>query len=378
MSLINQMLQDLERRSAGNMVGASAQEQVRAVPDRSGLHPAWWLVLVLTCMLTAVIAWFSLRTAPPPVALPTLALKIAPDLSALPSPVAQTPRVEQDRLVDAAPTISNPSMGVAAPEIEMRPRIEANVADATTKRQKKESLTTPEAAPELSAKSLEATVATKSAVAHSGPISNGDANKSIKLNKEVKELTPQQRAENSYRQAGTALQLGRNTDAISNLEQALQFDPQHAAARQMLVGVLLQAKRTDDAIHQAQEGLALDPAQFGLAMILARIQVEQNDLKAAITTLDHSAAYAQDRADYQAFFGALLQRDKRHKEAINHYVIAIGKAPQNGIWWMGLGISLQAEDRLPEAKEAFNRAKSTNTLTPELLAFVNQKLTQFP
>ena len=43
---------------------------------------------------------------------------------------------------------------------------------------------------------------------------------------------------------------------------------------------------------------------------------------------------------------------------------------------MGLGISLQAENRTADAHEAFARAKATNTLTPELQAFVEQKLQQ--
>jgi MSHA biogenesis protein MshN len=145
----------------------------------------------------------------------------------------------------------------------------------------------------------------------------------------------------------------------------------------MLVGLLLQGKSTDEAVRRAQEGLALDPSQFGLAMILARTQVELRDVKSALATLERSLPYATERADYQAFLAALLQRDKRDKEAIDHYVAALAKVPQNGVWWMGLGISLQAENRLPEAKEAFGRAKTSNTLTPELLAFVNQKLSQF-
>jgi MSHA biogenesis protein MshN len=43
---------------------------------------------------------------------------------------------------------------------------------------------------------------------------------------------------------------------------------------------------------------------------------------------------------------------------------------------MGLGISLQAENRLAEAQEAFNRAKASHTLSPELQAFVDQQLKQ--
>jgi MSHA biogenesis protein MshN len=43
---------------------------------------------------------------------------------------------------------------------------------------------------------------------------------------------------------------------------------------------------------------------------------------------------------------------------------------------MGLGISLQALNRNSEAQEAFRRAKSSNTLNPELQAFVDQRLKQ--
>jgi MSHA biogenesis protein MshN len=43
---------------------------------------------------------------------------------------------------------------------------------------------------------------------------------------------------------------------------------------------------------------------------------------------------------------------------------------------MGLGISLQAENRIGEARDAYLRAKTTGALSPELTAFVEQKLTQ--
>jgi MSHA biogenesis protein MshN len=110
--------------------------------------------------------------------------------------------------------------------------------------------------------------------------------------------------------------------------------------------------------------------------MLARLQVEKGELKPAIDTLQRTLQSAGDRADYQAFLAALYQRDGRHKEAVDMYVAALRKAPQNGLWWMGMGISLQADNRLQEARDAFGRARAANSLSPELLAFVEQKLAQ--
>ena len=117
-------------------------------------------------------------------------------------------------------------------------------------------------------------------------------------------------------------------------------------------------------------------------MILARLQVEKGELRPALDTLQYSLPFAANRADYQAFLAALLQRDKRHKEAADHYLIALRVAPQNGpqagLWWMGLGISLQAENRVAEAQDAYSRAKASNTLSAELQSYVDQKLSQLP
>jgi MSHA biogenesis protein MshN len=196
------------------------------------------------------------------------------------------------------------------------------------------------------------------------------------LTKQFTELSPQQRAENEYRKALVLAQQGKQQDAIAGLEHALQLDRQNASARQTLAGLLIEAKRTDEAAQKLQEGLALDPTQAGLAMILARVQVDKGDVTHAIETLQRTLPYASTRADYQALLAALLQRGGRHKEAVEHYVAALEQNPQNGVWWMGLGISLQAESRVPEAQEAYGRAKASNTLSPALLAYVDQKLNQ--
>jgi MSHA biogenesis protein MshN len=48
--------------------------------------------------------------------------------------------------------------------------------------------------------------------------------------------------------------------------------------------------------------------------------------------------------------------------------------PNNGIWLMGMGISLQALQHNDDARAAYRRALSTNSLNPQLQAFVQNKL----
>ena len=183
-----------------------------------------------------------------------------------------------------------------------------------------------------------------------------------------------QRAEGEYRRALASLQEGRTGDTIAALEAALRIDPAHDAARQTLVGVLIEANRADEAMRQLQQGLALDSRQPALAMLLARLQIERG--ASGIETLTRTLPYAGGDPDYRAFLAAALARQGRHREAAEQYVQAVRAAPGNGVWWMGLGLSLQAEKRGAEALEAFQKARATGTLSPELQGFVERRMQQ--
>jgi MSHA biogenesis protein MshN len=183
-----------------------------------------------------------------------------------------------------------------------------------------------------------------------------------------------QRAEGEYRRALASLQDGRMTETIAALEQALRLDPGHEAARQTLVGLLIEAKRGDEAIRHLQGGLVLNLRQPALAMLLARLQIERGG--SGIDTLVRTLPYAGNNADYHAFLAGALQRDQRYREAAEQYQAALRVAPGNGVWWMGLGMSLQGDKRNAEALEAFQRARASGTLSAELQAFVERRLQQ--
>jgi MSHA biogenesis protein MshN len=190
----------------------------------------------------------------------------------------------------------------------------------------------------------------------------------------VSDLTPKQVADNTYRRALASLQEGRVSSALADLDKALEIDPRNDGARQTYVSLLLEIKRTDDAMRQLRLALGIEPRQPGLAMVLARLQLEKGG--PALETLMTTLPYARNSADYQGFLAGVLQREQRHAEAAQYYREALKISPSNGIWWMGLGISLQAEQHLPEAREAYTRARAANGLTPELQAFIERKLEQ--
>lgn len=187
-------------------------------------------------------------------------------------------------------------------------------------------------------------------------------------------LNPQQKAENEYRRALAKLQDARVAEAIASLEQALALYPRHEAARQTLVGLLVEAGRTPEAIRHLALATSLDPSQANMAMLLARLQLENGGN--ALETLQRSLPYAESNAEYRAMMAGVLQRSARHKDAVEHYQAAVRLQPANGAWWMGMGISLQADKRNAEAKIAFERARDSGRLSPALQTFVERRLQQ--
>ena len=194
------------------------------------------------------------------------------------------------------------------------------------------------------------------------------------VNKQTTQITLQQQGDNEYRRAYQLMRQGHNNEALAGFENAVKLYPGHELARQNMASLLLGNKRNAEAESVLQEGLQLNPQQAGFAMLLARLQVERNAVPLALETLQHTLPYAAKQPDYLAFVAALLQRQNRHKEAVDYYQKALQFKPQSGVWLMGLGISLRAEQRKEDARDAFKRALGTNSLSAELNDFVTQQL----
>jgi MSHA biogenesis protein MshN len=373
MSLINKMLQDLDARGSDSSAGIAGKVRpVAASPDRViALGDVLAVVIVLSVLgVAGVFGWRYWKR--PAAALPHAVAALAPNAAAPAAPKPLAPAAVVAPVVKAPvpaslPPVAQSKAAIAPPARGTMPGKRATPAPAKP---------VPHVAPPktlVAAKHIPVPArpyvrpATKVAARK---VANAPVASVPKLN--GLELTAHQRAENAYRSALANLQEGRVAGAITALEQALQLDPQHEAARQTLVGLLIESKRGDEAMRHLQLGLTLDPRQPAMAMLLARLQIEHGG--SGIDTLTRTLPYAAGNGEYHAFLAGVLQRQQRQREAIEQYQAALHASPQNGVWWMGLGISLLAEKRNAEALDAFGHARDTGNLSADLQAFVERKL----
>jgi MSHA biogenesis protein MshN len=397
MSLINKMLQDLDARGGG-AASAVQQADVKSVPagerDRRPLVMGGAAVGVLVLAAGGWFGWQYWQSHRAPVgAVPTVQGDRMPDRPRFQEPPAKAITAAAPAHVDAAPVAAAGDASAAAHGAAVGDVGTASSRGAQSAARKdasaEEGDAMPAMAPRAAAKPSHAAHARTvdsegaeagDAVAKVAPptparkAARGPAAATPADGVVLRELTPKQASENSYRRALVALQEGRVSAALADLDKSVELDPRNDAARQTYVSLLLENRRTDDAIRQLRLALGIEPRQPGLAMVLARLQLEKGG--PALDTLLRTLPYATANADYQAFLAGVLQRDQRHAEAAQHYRDALAISPSNAIWWMGLGISLQADQHLPEAREAYTRARGNAGLTPELKAFVDKKIEQ--
>lgn len=378
MSLINDMLRDLDSRNAASNERSGLTHNIRALPPQveRRMHPL--LLILLAATAGGAVVWLLQKTAAVPEAAPAVAVTAA--VTAPPLPETRSAALVEEAPPATAPGTETPPLRLDT-QLEQTPPPAPKAAPVTTASLPATPGVAPAQAPFVPKPAAESTTpaaptAPRAADARA-PDSASRNTTAPQISKQpVFGNTPAEQAESEYRRGIAAIRRGDNSEAGEALRAALRLAPTHTGARQALLGQLTEQQRWHDAETLALDGVGLLPQRSDWALLAARLMYERGDPGLALETLNQHAAAAQQNADYQIMHALLLQRVGRHADAANCYRTALALRPGEGRWWFGLGRALDADRREAEARQAYEKARDSGNLPPELQQSVERRLRQ--
>jgi MSHA biogenesis protein MshN len=335
-SIINTMLQDLDKRNGRAGGEPKAGDAIRSIKPQSPWHLGRNTVLAVVGLVAASLAgaWW----------------------------VQQRNHGAQSSIVVPAPPV--PVLANNAPPATSPVAPVANVAIVATTPAKVTAPASP--APTASASSA----STPDKVDPSAP-------KAVAMSPKAmggKTYSPGQLSANLLGEAVMLDQQGRQEEAKLPLQKVLAATPLDVQARQMLIQLQLDTGRTEEARALLAEGQRLLPEQSSFTLALARLKVDSGDASGAIQLLEAGQANARNEPQYHALLAALLLRAQRYDEAAQHYLVALRSDPANPSWLVGVGVAFEGVGKQADAAEAYRRADRAANLTPEMANFLSERL----
>lgn len=168
----------------------------------------------------------------------------------------------------------------------------------------------------------------------------------------VRKPGPEQQAQQQFARAQRALAAQDWPAAQGLLRRTLESLPGHQDARTQLAALLVARGATDEAEQILAEGLAIDPQAGALAKPYAQLLAARGALQPALDVL----AGVRADAETSALSAAVLHRAGDHAGAAAAYEQALHEQPEQAVWWTGLAIAREYNEQPSKALQAYRRA----------------------
>ncbi|WP_448549028.1 tetratricopeptide repeat protein [Thalassotalea fusca] len=213
--------------------------------------------------------------------------------------------------------------------------------------------------------------------ATSKPTSNNVDNEqqsSAKLSISRREFTPEEFVANKYLSAEKAVQRNELAKAEKALEEVLLVDQRHKAARKQLAALWFGRQSYQAAINLLAQGLALDHEDSEMRMMQARIYLSQGDSAQALERLKVQVEVPDK--EYQSLLASVAQQVGDIQTALAAYKQLTLLEPQSGKWWLGLAVAHDRGAEFDKARQAYQMAIAQRGLSSESLVFAQQRISE--
>lgn len=217
--------------------------------------------------------------------------------------------------------------------------------------------------------------ASSSPVPKAPSVSTPEAGQASNMEIETVELSADELAKMSYKSAQQYTREGDSQRAISDLYNAIRYNPNHIGANNQLAALLYGRGQNLDAERVLRKAIQANPDSSALKLTLARMYQQGGREEAALNIL----TTPQDRLDGNqinvvSMRAALAQKLGNSDLAQTSYRWLSIQEPTEGRWWLGLAVSTERKKALEQALWAYETAISTGGLSNQSVEFARQRV----
>jgi Tfp pilus assembly protein PilF len=177
-----------------------------------------------------------------------------------------------------------------------------------------------------------------------------------------------------YQDALRDLETGDTAQAVKKLKEIVKENRNYSSARETLAKVLIDIGQEEDAEKIIKEGFDRNPTDAGLTQMWAYQVMKKGRISEAISVLTKNPPQFEDNYDYYALLAGAYQKVGDFESAEKIYQRLLQARPDQGNWWLGLGICLEGQRKNNFAIEAYQRALNSGQLSSDVEVFLRSKV----
>ena len=193
-----------------------------------------------------------------------------------------------------------------------------------------------------------------------------------KMSVSRRQLSADELAEQKLTLAEKALAAKQVEQAEKLLEEVVIIRPNDSQTRQKLAALWFGRQAYQGAVNLLSQGIALNAKDSSLRQMKARIHLKQGQLAAALNTLKPLAQLKDEQ--YQIMLANIAQQAQQNKVAVEAYKTLIAMKPDIGRWQLGLAVLYDKNSQFDLASMAYKKALIKNDLSASSENFVKQRI----
>ncbi|MCP3675390.1 MAG: hypothetical protein GY829_13070 [Gammaproteobacteria bacterium] len=198
--------------------------------------------------------------------------------------------------------------------------------------------------------------------------------KQYQIVKSNRQIDKKAQAERLFQSAREKVQARQHLEATGLLEQALQSSDELHKARILLFTLLLQQQQITSLQPRLEYSIKQWPTVHEYRQVKARLLSFESDNEAALQLLESDIPVVSKAPEYHELLAYVAQQLKKDQVAIKHYQMLLQQNSNRADWWLGIAVS---EDRLGNkqpALQAFQQALNKQGLSSTVQAYARKRI----